>query len=225
MANCQNYRSFAQNSDAVGRIPAPWQVLVPGGRSGAEVRSQAKACLPLFAFSTQLRDHTMAPISSTLSVQLESWSGRCGKIKPAKILMSPYPNKMRRQEKINKKVLWAWLYFLCTPYYALADRFLVTPTPAAVQLLARTRHPSRQLNPGGGDKWTATLATSQAGIKALAHWPGLQLPIWVYESFIRWVKSLSPTVFRTITITKFTNPNFSKRHHQFEHHGMEKGSI
>lgn len=51
------------------------------------------------------------------------------------MLMCPSPNKVRRKEKINKKVLWAWLYWLCTLYYALADRSLVTPTPA-VHLLA-----------------------------------------------------------------------------------------
>lgn len=84
------------------------------------------------------------------------------------MLMSPCPNKMRRKEKNNKKVLWAGPYYVCTPYYVLADRSLVTPIPVAVQLLATARHPSRQLNPGGGNKWTATLATSQAGTKALA---------------------------------------------------------
>lgn len=61
------------------------------------------------------------------------------------------------------------LTLLCTPYYALADRSLVAPTPAVVQLPATARHtPSRHLNPGGGGKWAAILATSQASTKALA---------------------------------------------------------
>lgn len=54
------------------------------------------------------------------------------------------------------------LTLLCAPYYALADRSLVTSTLAAVKSPATACHTqSRHLNTGGGGNWAVTRANNQ----------------------------------------------------------------
>lgn len=69
LLKCQYHCSIAQNVDIVSWIPAPRRVLVPAGRPGAEVRSRAKACLPLFAAAIQPQGHPTAPRTTLAGVE------------------------------------------------------------------------------------------------------------------------------------------------------------
>lgn len=83
---------------------------MPASRSGSKLRPRTKACLSLFAVSTQPRGHNTATRSSTLSVRLESWNGRMRKEEiacpNAKVPKSQQNAEKRKEEKGTMRRIW-----------------------------------------------------------------------------------------------------------------------
>ena len=151
-----------------------------GSRSGLVPR-------PAYPYLLPLSSHEATPQHREALPYLCDWEDAAGgwekKKKPAKMPMCPSPNRIRRKGKKGKGAMS--LTLLCTPYYAMAARSLVTSTLAAVEPPATARRtPSRHLNLGGGGNWAATLANNKAGtIYISRHWPSKQDVSW--HSYIR----------------------------------------
>lgn len=141
----------------------------------------------------------------------------------------PSPSKMRRKGKREKVrcaghdctfggLIPCYPHACCRPA-TLYPRYCVAHSVAPTQ-------------PRGWRQMGSHTSPSQAGTNALDLWAGRQLPTWVYKRSIRWVKSLSSTIFCTdchdspgTVFAKLTNPCFRRRHQHFNLHERDKGSI